>query len=266
MSREADRKFIFRKIYDVAAIVEASVNMPSSFMELAWEDPKVLSSLIQYNKISLLHHYIYSMISVNGREDYHHNDDMFEEYADLRDDIEKTLEAHDIVFVPYERYCSTLEPVGEDDLLFRRWFLSHEHAFEQLWNAQTDEVFHLLFANRSFLLRFNQSLAVFLSEGGVELPADFLNDRGRLRRQRTVPVWVKRAIFHRDQGRCVLCQKDLTCLINTDVDLHVDHIVPLNQWGVNDPCNLQLLCARCNSKKSDMRAITATRYVPWWDY
>jgi hypothetical protein len=146
------------------------------------------------------------------------------------------------------------------------WFLSQEGNFELLWEKMSDEVFHLLFANRAFLLHFNQSLADYLKSGEVSIPAEHLDEKGVIRRQPYFPTWVKKAIYYRDQGRCVLCQRDLTGLLSTDQRIHYDHIVPLNLWGTNDPCNLQLLCEDCNLRKPGTSAKTATRYHPWWDY
>ena len=127
----------------------------------------------------------------------------------------------------------------------------------------TGEVFHLLFANRSILLQFNRSLAEFLKTGAVAIPSEYLDAKGVIKRN-TIPNWAKKAVFYRDQGRCVFCQRDLSGLLSTDRILHYDHMVPLNLWGTNDPCNIQLLCGECNLKKSGAIIETGTRYAPWW--
>jgi hypothetical protein len=41
-------------------------------------------------------------------------------------------------------------------------------------------------------------------------------------------------------------------------------MVPLAQWGTNDPCNLQLLCEACNVRKAGGEAVTGHRYAAWW--
>ncbi|MCK5485733.1 MAG: HNH endonuclease [Desulfobacterales bacterium] len=53
-------------------------------------------------------------------------------------------------------------------------------------------------------------------------------------------------------------------MLSTDQVIHYDHIVPLNCWSVNDPCNLQLLCEECNLKKGGIHASTSIRYREWW--
>lgn len=101
------------------------------------------------------------------------------------------------------------------------------------------EVEYILFQNRDFLLRFNEQQAVAFEKD---------------KRTRTyIPEWVKRAILFRDKGCCVFCKKDLTGLYTLldDNEKHFDHIVPLNLGGINDVCNIQLSCKKCNLKKSD---------------
>ena len=79
----------------------------------------------------------------------------------------------------------------------------------------------------------------------------------------TIPKWVRKAAYCRDRGRCVFCNRDLTGIINLDLDEHFDHIVPLAIGGINDPSNIQLSCSHCNRRKSKKPA-TAYRYMEWW--
>ena len=54
-------------------------------------------------------------------------------------------------------------------------------------------------------------------------------------------------IIQRDGAVCVACQKFLT-----DGDITIDHIVPLASGGARlDPINLQVMCRKCNSSKSN---------------
>ena len=41
-----------------------------------------------------------------------------------------------------------------------------------------------------------------------------------------------------------------SCMVDLAEKYHVDHIMPVKLGGCNDPKNLQILCQRCNSKKS----------------
>ena len=247
----------------MASLVEACAVNSSSFIEIDWEKPEVLKCLVDFSKTSLLHHYIYSMISVNERENIFDRDDIYEDSEEERESIEVAFQAYGIDFLPYSRFLLD-NTDGQGDFLFRKWFSSQQDKFELLWEKMTDEVFHLLFANRAFLLQFNQSLATYLQSGKVNLPNEYLDEKGVLKRQSYFPSWLKKAVFYRDQGKCVLCQRDLSGLLNTEQRIHYDHIVPLNLWGSNDPSNLQLLCEDCNLRKSGTSSKTATRYNPWW--
>lgn len=98
------------------------------------------------------------------------------------------------------------------------------------------EVVYLLFQNRNFLMHFN----IFLSD----------TIEGKSKRT-TVPKWVQRAVYYRDNGRCIICQKDLSGLIDIEEDFQkqLDHIVPLEEGGINDLSNMHLMCKECNLKK-----------------
>jgi len=60
---------------------------------------------------------------------------------------------------------------------------------------------------------------------------------------RQVPQEVKQAVWQRDGGCCVQCGA-------TDY-LEFDHIIPYAKGGASTVDNVQLLCRRCNLKKSD---------------
>ncbi len=60
---------------------------------------------------------------------------------------------------------------------------------------------------------------------------------------RQIPQEVKQAVWQRDGGRCVECGA-------TDY-LEFDHIIPFSKGGDSTVDNIQLLCRRCNLKKSD---------------
>ena len=60
---------------------------------------------------------------------------------------------------------------------------------------------------------------------------------------RHIPQDVKTAVWQRDGGKCVQCGA-------TDY-LEFDHIIPHAKGGASTVQNVQLLCRRCNLKKSD---------------
>lgn len=122
--------------------------------------------------------------------------------------------------------------------------------FDIIWNI-VNEVVYLLFQNRKFLLHFNEWLAEMHNYKIV---------------RKAPPKWVQRAVFHREKGRCVICNRDLSGIIDIEEDfaVHLDHMVPIEEGGLNDFSNMQLMCQQCNLKKG-MKAYTNTIYRFWFD-
>ena len=61
------KDFVLEQIYSTAALVEEAAHDPESMIELAWDTPSILSCLARYQRIALLHYYIYAMILVHMR-------------------------------------------------------------------------------------------------------------------------------------------------------------------------------------------------------
>ncbi|MDD5312885.1 MAG: HNH endonuclease [Dehalococcoidia bacterium] len=61
---------------------------------------------------------------------------------------------------------------------------------------------------------------------------------------RLIPSDVKKRVWERDKGKCVICGSAL--------NLHFDHDLPYSKGGSSlTENNIRLLCASCNLKKSD---------------
>ena len=61
---------------------------------------------------------------------------------------------------------------------------------------------------------------------------------------RLIPTQVKKDVWQRDKGRCVLC--------GSNKNLHFDHDLPFSKGGTSLIAkNIRLLCAKCNLAKSD---------------
>jgi hypothetical protein len=264
--RTLSRQYVFQRVYDMAALVEGSVQDDSSFLELNWDDPELVKSLAAFSKITVLHRYIFAMIAVQYRYDYRKNADIYEESPELIKGTEDWLRAYDIDFLPYSKFQAAI-PISQAktraDYPFHQWFLNQETQFEQLWEKITEEVFYLLFGNRTFLLTFNVALTTWIRNQKVTYPSGYLNEQGTIKRV-FMPRWVRDAVFFRDHGRCVFCHVDLSGLLSLEQLDHFDHMVPLALGGVNDPTNVQLLCEQCNLKKGDSDARTGLRYPAWW--
>lgn len=73
---------------------------------------------------------------------------------------------------------------------------------------------------------------------------------GRIKKQkREIPMGLRLQVLKRDGFRCKLCGRSPA--IQTGVDLHIDHILPVAKGGKTTLENLQTLCRECNLGKSD---------------
>lgn len=58
---------------------------------------------------------------------------------------------------------------------------------------------------------------------------------------------LRESIMKRDNYTCQICGKYMP----DEVGLQVDHIIPIAKGGKSIPSNLQVLCSKCNGRKSD---------------
>lgn len=81
-----------------------------------------------------------------------------------------------------------------------------------------------------------------------EVEVDFENNETHIRKlkphSRIIPSDIKRIVFERDGGKCVIC--------GASDNIHFDHDLPYSKGGSSiTPGNVRILCARHNLKKSD---------------
>jgi len=246
-------EFLFHRVYEMADLLSSIVGVSFAFGELDWDDPEVSRCLHGFSKTSLLRHFCFTHISMYDLKKARKDPENFDV-----GELEAVLERYAIPCVSFQKFMRRDHPEELDDEYaeldhLHPWMVSQEEAFSTLWGRMTEEVFHLLFGNRGFLLDFNVQLAAFRQERG-DTPS----------RRRSIPQWVKRAVYFRENGKCAFCKRDLSGLVAVDPKQHYDHIVPLKALGANDPCNVQLLCARCNLEKAASQARTSALYDPWW--
>lgn len=95
----------------------------------------------------------------------------------------------------------------------------------------------------------------FICIGGGRIPAailgaalamanQVLRNQDESRNSRHIPREVRQRVWQRYGGRCAEC--------GAQDYLEYDHIIPVAKGGSNSDANVQLLCRRCNLKKSDM--------------
>ncbi len=243
------KEYKFSDIYELVSLIDGSVRYGEPFWN--YNEEAFIKSSSNFSKFTLLHLYIITRAFNYHSRDFGKNGDCFDE--------EKVKEW---VF-RFETYGIQIKPCdisdGEEPY---NWLEENSEEFLELFSAMADEAFHILFYNRNFLLEFNKLVTNTIRE--IEYPSELLTKKGRLKRMR-IPEWLRTAVFHRDKGRCVYCNIDLTNIVNTINQKNFDHMVPLDIFGSNDPSNMQLTCESCNKSKSNKGSSTSFIYSPWWN-
>ena len=170
-----------------------------------------------------------------------------------------------------EDFIITLEDSGIEQPSWLSEGHVYEHRselYEMLVLAAEREIkatFHLLFSNRNFLYDFQTAISeMYIEDMKRSDHPQILKRDGVLKRPTHIPEWLKTAVFHRDQGRCQVCWKDLTGLLIPLKDYQLDHMVPLASSGTNDATNFQLICSKCNLEKSSNSFIKPHKVLTYW--
>jgi hypothetical protein len=191
-------EFKFRDVYDLADLIDNSVKGEAYFWN--YNDDFFINAACRFSKDTLLHLYIVTTALNYYRRDFRKNGSS---------ECEETMERWYSLFECYQIKIREFNFNGRKELV--EWFNSNEKKFEELFDKMADEVFYILFGNREFLLAFNNLTAETIA--GTTFPKNYLTPKGTIKRT-AIPKWVKTAVFHRDKGRCVFCNIDLTGLIN----------------------------------------------------
>lgn len=167
--------------------------------------------------------------------------------------VELALRHHKLPFDPFTGWERPEEERNEDLVL--EWYqdLRLTESYDRLISAMADEVFQILFANRSLLFDLNYWIAWRIEQDGL----------GPVQRRRP-PSWAKRAVYFRDRGRCTACGCDLSGLLSQVGLANFDHVVPLVASGINDVTNLQLLCEGHNLEKAGTIIAPLHSYEAWF--
>lgn len=240
------RKLYFAHAYSYAAAITQRLHSESGQAELLdWIDEtsqNFRTSVVNPQKNTLLHSLIHDLAFFDREHDITHwyLDTLDQFFADHDEIIPKKLRKN--TDGNHDKLCTRLEqPIAK----------------------LVQGAFYIIFGDRNALLLFNEMISKKIKQlAPVDVPE--MTRPGILRRPSYIPVWLKKAVFHRDKGRCQMCQRDLTGLVNPVSDAEYDHIWPLAKSGTNDATNFQLLCRRCNSKKSGDDGVTSNEYYMYW--
>ncbi len=97
-----------------------------------------------------------------------------------------------------------------------------------------------------FSCSYNEIKARYKELEGIGFEAT-LNDYRSSEQRKLMTKQLRKQIAIRDNYTCQICGKYMP----DEVGLHIDHIVPIRKGGKSVPSNLQVLCSKCNGKKSD---------------
>ena len=252
-------EYKFQYVYEFAQIIQTAIECETMFWN--YDESLALEAVTHFRKISLLHIYIYSQL-LNY---YHH---YYRKNGDICDisDYNKWIEIGLTYGISFKTDFSQYANNESDDNPFFHWYQDNEEVFECPFDFITDEVFFCLFSNHQLLVKFNKIVSLLIKNKEMrnwQISEQFLEKNGTIKRVR-IPKWAKDAVFHRDHGKCVFCGKDLTNVYTHANKVNFDHIIPLNKFGANDPCNLQTTCEHCNKSKNDREDNPSYKYEPWW--
>ena len=244
-------EYKFESIYLFVDIIYQSVKSEVEFWNFDVND--FIKSATTFQKKSLLHIYVESTLFNYYLRNFRKNGDCYEE-----EDIDEWKSIFSAYNVTLDFPDCNFDDPEEDDCVYE-WFLDNEVSFKALFKKLSKEIVHILFVNKKFLLQFNE----LARKSFNEIPKALLTEKGTIKRT-AIPKWAQRAVYHRDYGHCVFCNKDLTGIISTMATSNYDHIIPLDKQGFNDICNLQLSCESCNKSKGAKEEAPTYKYEPRW--
>lgn len=248
-------EYKYKDVYRFLSIIQDSVENEVSFWN--FNKDMFVDAATKFNRITLLDIYVTTTLF-----NYYYR--MFKKDGDCidSDEIDRWIEImKEYEIIPAEEYD---EDADDASLV---WFEKNIENFEDLFGKISPELVHILFNDKQFLFKFNSLVQEIIKDEekdyNLPWPKDSLNEDGTIKRQ-AIPKWVKNAVYHRDKGHCVFCSRDLTGLVNVLRQSNYDHIIPLKQFGTNDPCNIQLTCEECNKSKGAQLKIPKYKYQSWW--
>ena len=117
----------------------------------------------------------------------------------------------------------------------------YEKLFDGVWS---EKGFFKLIDYKHVMHDGRKVFRFILEETEVDLVGDKLRENALRQRRRVIPSDIKKLVWARDGGKCVLC--------GAMDELHFDHDLPYSKGGTSISAeNVRILCARHNLQKSD---------------
>jgi hypothetical protein len=194
-------------------------------------DMQALTLMRPFHRYTNLHHFLDRVV----------REILEEEVGSLDEEPPRFL----IKFMQTYNVAYSLNDIADEEAFFN--FAAESEQYQSSVDELIDEVFHVLFDDIRFLESFNDLCSSYIDFSSFG--EDLKTRSGQLKRV-AIPMWARRAIFHRDKGECRECKRSLAATVNQIETERYDHIIPLSKFGANDVTNLQLLCEPCNLKKA----------------
>jgi hypothetical protein len=243
------RKETLYPVYDACGFIYSVVGNYDGCLVEDFISPE---KLLRPNKCCVLHELIIEVLSF-------YRNDMFYDFADLEINGYRDLVATAGLAFPADAEKRILDGMESDEDKGAVW----EVISKAMEKIEVPSIFHTLYSDRNFIATFQYDLQKCVRERGHSVLGAQLTKNGTIPRVH-LPKWLAKAVFFRDQGKCQLCDKDISGLRSPFDEVHLDHIVPLADFGNNDPTNFQLVCRECNLAKGAKTHLDQARFVPYW--
>ncbi|QIW80010.1 HNH endonuclease [Bacillus tequilensis] len=221
------------------------------------------------NEYTVLHRYLYDFSNITEEVDvmYKNIDDLSILFDFMKRVLAEVELTPDLIQPTYDECKNEFHRECNCYPVFKQWMDYVIDNSKLINEALTHAAFQIAFLDRQFLHDFHHEISKEIERYALTMDKDikigFTQKNGFKRGY--FPVWMKKAVFHRDKGCCVNCRRDLTGYFNVNGAYHIDHIIPLKLYGNNDPSNFQILCDTCNTQKGARSTVTNNVSVPFWN-
>lgn len=135
------------------------------------------------------------------------------------------------------------ERIIDDERMFRFELIRKQTRYKQVNYVKSSYSVYVTVAQYTYNLQAIQQRYNALANINFECTLSEYHSKDQRKRMTTE---LREKIAIRDNYTCQICGKHMP----DGVGLHIDHIVPIKKGGKSIPSNLQVLCSKCNGKKS----------------
>ncbi len=196
----------------------------------------------------------YSVILMSQRKNAPYKDRISEDGLRIEyegHDIPKTSDIEDPKVIDQPRYTKTGKPTQNglfaaavDDYISGKRQAELVRVYDKLFSGIWSERGFFRLIDYKYEEDSNHRNVFTLESSQIDIDSGELKENVLKARSRVIPSEVKKEVWKRDNGRCVICGA-------TD-ELHFDHDLPYSKGGTSITAeNVRILCARHNLKKSD---------------